>query len=624
MADKISVDNIARGGTISRTEIGQDTRGASYISRKIGKDLVVLKSAHDRWQELKQRVRNELKIREISTGWFGRKKEQGLQLSVNIAHGSRRGVPRLRRVMQHYLDKYSDSLRTLRELERRPDGGNQKSKKALTDVGYFYGRKLEHLKQFDATAKGMFSKAYKASENLRGLSKKALGNVNPNLRDDMLLAQENKLLSVNSWRRKDESCGLVANRQSRRLIRQIVVSALLHHGYAAAKTLKQELTKACELAERSGTSSDLSRYVQGRMSEVMENINDGTLAADAVLDDIVLRNVAALAKANMTEHVAGICSNVGRRDRRRFIEKALFHVAAKGGLNAAYKFLARLKGETASNQLDLARNVIDGLKNASPKEPHYMYMPFNPESGGTDYAIKVGLRKYREKPHFFIIDRGRPGGLPERPLDGIDPHHIVLIGGHGAYGDDELSAIASEEALDDMRPEIRKEAALNAERLAERLEQDGLAKNHKVIRLLSCHAGGDTLRYDRDDKGGPGSLRPNLYDDAFARRLAVALKQRGYRNIVVGGYPGEVGHTGFKKRKDVTAHYDGSDKYILASGLCRYFDGDGKVVPNPRNPEKATKSPAETKRVVEERIVGGDPDYDKPEFGFPVRKKRQI
>lgn len=616
LPERTFITNIVSSGSASRTEIGQAGPGRRHFKGNIKNDLFLFKSSYFKWRDLRQRVVNDMNSHQVITDEFDKPQGYSFKPSGNIAHLY--GVASLRRAMDRYQTGFGKSHIAMWELNRGLGMDNQQGKKALSDSRY-YGRRLEHLKLFDAIAERMFSKTSKVYENLRGLSEKVFDNVNPNLRDDMLLAQENKLLSVNAWRRKDKSCGLVSNKQSRKLIRQIVASALVHHGYATAKTLKQELTKACELAERSGTNSDFSKFVQARMSTIMDKVNGGALAADAVLEDVELRNVAALAQANLTERLSGICRNVRRRDRRGIIEKALFQVAAKGSLNAAEKFLKLLKGEkTARGQLDFAASTIDGLANADPKEPHYMYMPFSAKAGGIDGDLKHGVDKYREKAHFTIIDHADSAGLPKKPLRRVDPHHVVLLNGHGGYGYDQFATVAEKKDLPKTES-AKNEAVLNAERLAERLEQDGLAKNHKVIRLLTCYGGGNTLRYDKDNHGV--TVRPNVYDDAFAKRLAIALKQRGYRNIVVGGYPGAVHPGNFLEHKLVPVAGDKSGKLINASGLCRYFDGNGNVVPNPRNPNKANTGPGQFEQLAADRIVGRQDDYKKDEFEFPESGK---
>lgn len=610
MTDKVIEPAIVLGGSVSQTEIGQARHGPTHVKKSIRGDLNILRSAYEKWQRLKQRVKGDLQTGARAAGRGASRPTK----KFNIAHHP--GLAGLRGTMQRYSNNIDVGLRNRQLLMH---GHDPMRRQAILAAGQLphYRDKLEHLKLFDEMADRMFSQEFKVYRNLRGLSANVFRNVNRNLEDDMLVAQENKLLSVNARIRKDKSCGLVRNRENRRLIRQIVTSALLHHGYATAKTLKQELTKACELAESFGKNGELSRHVQARMRQVMAGINVGALAADAMLSDVELRNLAALANEDPLELLAVSSKEVSGRDNRKTVKKAVIQVAAKGGLNAARKFRKLLKGKPTREQAELATNTINASRDAKPKEPHYMYLPFNASAGGIDWKLDEGLGKYREKPHFTIIDRGED--LPKKPLGNIDPHHVLLIHGHGDYGYDGVSAVASRDALNSMSNEARREAILDADRLAERLEQDGLAKNHKVIRLLTCYSGGDTLRYQEDDHGK--SLQPNHYDEAFARRLAVALKRRGYRNIVVGGYPGTVHPGSFGEHKAITASDGAGSKLIEASGLCRYFNGDGKVVPNPRNPEKASMKPDDTERTVADRIADNNADRSKPEFGFPVREK---
>ena len=403
MSDKVFVTNVVRGGPVSRTEIGQARHGPSHIKGYVYKDLKTLRSAHQKWRRLKQRVRSDVNVDLSGAGRDGSRENSGPKLTVNIAH--RHGVAGLRSTMQRYWNKVGIGIQSQEQLKH---GRGRLSHETILNAKQLpqYREKLEHLKLFDEIAEKMFSQDFKAYGTLKGLSENVFSNVNRNLGDDMLVAQENKLLSVNACRRKDGSYGLVGNKNSRQLIRQIVASALLHHGYATAKTLKRDLTKACELAERSGKNSELSRLVQERMRQVMSEINDGKLAADALLGDVELRNLAALANENPPELLTVSSNELSKSADRKAVKEATIQVAAKGSLNAARNFRNLLKGRPANEQIELARNTIDATADAKPKEPHYMYLPFRAFSGGIDYKLDEGLNKYRKKPHFTIIDRG--------------------------------------------------------------------------------------------------------------------------------------------------------------------------------------------------------------------------
>ena len=80
----------------------------------------------------------------------------------------------------------------------------------------------------------------------------------------------------------------------------------------------------------------------------------------------------------------------------------------------------------------------------------------------------------------------------------------------------------------------------------------------------------------------------------------MALKARGYDNIVVGGYPGKV-HNVDLGGKTITTHGQGSAFTIKASGLCNYFDGNGKPVRNPRNQGKAILSDEQKDKIIIEQ-----------------------
>jgi len=93
---------------------------------------------------------------------------------------------------------------------------------------------------------------------------------------------------------------------------------------------------------------------------------------------------------------------------------------------------------------------------------------------------------------------------------------------------------------------------MTANDLAAKLEAAGLPKTHQSILLLNCFAGGDsTLAADTEQEAGPGDTQgqtspdsvvktQNSYGQCLASIVAEALGGRGYRSILVGGFPGTV------------------------------------------------------------------------------------
>jgi hypothetical protein len=114
--------------------------------------------------------------------------------------------------------------------------------------------------------------------------------------------------------------------------------------------------------------------------------------------------------------------------------------------------------------------------------------------------------------------------------------------------------------------------------LAEQLESDGLPKNHRIVKSLTCYGGG-AWKVDGVTDGFSGKNY-----DYFAKLLAKSLGLRGYSNIVVGGYPGTVGSTTDQKKVFFRVVNNTSNRYqpdidgeigVPVTGYIQWFDASG-------------------------------------------------
>ncbi len=118
-----------------------------------------------------------------------------------------------------------------------------------------------------------------------------------------------------------------------------------------------------------------------------------------------------------------------------------------------------------------------------------------------------------------------------RCMSRVNDEALIMIAGHGGEGSDSISMEGP-----------RGEKSLTADDLAELLDKLGLAKTHQSILLLTCYGGG--AMEDRASTAprivGTGSytVRSNSNGQCLASILAKAMGLRGYRSILVGGWPG--------------------------------------------------------------------------------------
>lgn len=174
---------------------------------------------------------------------------------------------------------------------------------------------------------------------------------------------------------------------------------------------------------------------------------------------------------------------------------------------------------------------------------HYLYFAFTNYKDDIQHVMtrkryekkygKSSGNKHGEKnKHVFLY---RKQGLIHRdptPLRVVEQDDVLIIMGHG--GKDETNKICVKQKTKGGKVQYEFKTQ---DQLAAQLEAEGLSKNHKVIKLISCYAGGASS-IDSDNNQ---FIDANPDKEFFAQLLAKALGRRGYRNIVVGGYAGTVG-----------------------------------------------------------------------------------
>jgi hypothetical protein len=165
---------------------------------------------------------------------------------------------------------------------------------------------------------------------------------------------------------------------------------------------------------------------------------------------------------------------------------------------------------------------------------HYLYFPFRDYQDDNQY---VGTRKRYENKYGWsnenkhgesnqqvFIPRGKGLiGRKANPLSIVRENDVLIIMGHGSS--------VNRSTISVKQGNTYKGKSHN--RLADQLRSEGLSKRHKVIKLVSCYAGGD-LTIDVDNHRWKGDYGEGY----FAQLLAKALGKRGYTSVIVGGCAG--------------------------------------------------------------------------------------
>jgi hypothetical protein len=138
--------------------------------------------------------------------------------------------------------------------------------------------------------------------------------------------------------------------------------------------------------------------------------------------------------------------------------------------------------------------------------------------------LKPGLER-----HDDLVINGY--NSPGHRLEKVMPWDMLMVIGHG------LATLREEDGKNFLvsNPEVcRSDDGAETRTVSDvvswfKSNMDNLSKDHVLIKLLMCCAGGE--------------YKQQIPSDCFARRLAIALRKGGWRNAIVGGYKGEVAIT---------------------------------------------------------------------------------
>lgn len=263
---------------LAGTDYGQKSTGNAGVPDHVRQDLKLNHNAIREWNGVRRGIRKDIKSADNAS-------RSQPRMGLKLAH--RQNVSGLRRAIRSTATDVGRGLET-RQMLRSGHIPNEYQNDARSEVERELPqlrKKLSLFCQFDRLAGDMRgnSGSDKVASTLSGLKQQAFNNVNTNLKDDLFLAKQNKLLSVGKYFPAD-GCGKVKSARSRELIRRNVAATLLQHGYAAAKKQKQDLTKYCELSERSGTNSAAAEHFRNKLGQAVDRINGGSIAADVHAD----------------------------------------------------------------------------------------------------------------------------------------------------------------------------------------------------------------------------------------------------------------------------------------------------------------------------------------------------
>ena len=328
------------------------------------------------------------------------------------------------------------------------------------------------------------------------------------------------------------------------------------------------------------------------------------------------------------------------------MRQAAVMVVAKYGLQAArcarQEMIDKVKDDLhKGNDLRMTSSFIEKKyikrqKISKARDPKIQYhpLPFSKEEMEKDFATKNGNRYVERKPHYFHLFTNPeskfsfPDSEFKKPLSALDQRSVLKITTHGSSRHKDMVFLTRNS--DEVEKQRKNGTCLTAADLAKQLKEDGLPLDHKVIRLNTCLAGGDFQELwepppsdDKPNKPEPnksqgfGSFLADGYvkerlsnresGKIFGQELAMELSKLGYKNIVVGAYPGEVAEPSADDiREDrltskalIIDNVLGKTKVGLTVGLCRYFNGEGIRVENPRNTDKRIDYTEEL-RITEE------------------------
>ena len=106
------------------------------------------------------------------------------------------------------------------------------------------------------------------------------------------------------------------------------------------------------------------------------------------------------------------------------------------------------------------------------------------------------------------------------PFNRVQPNDLLVINAHGHFNIDKIAVgyvgrgyVGETRTLDD--DSVKAQLGFTSAELATRLEKDGLRKEHRVIRLLACEAGG-AIDPDSFSGDNPTETYPRISERSYS------------------------------------------------------------------------------------------------------------
>lgn len=206
----------------------------------------------------------------------------------------------------------------------------------------------------------------------------------------------------------------------------------------------------------------------------------------------------------------------------------------------------------------------------------YMYFPFKGYLSDS-YAggMESFLRSQDGSFEFTVVPQAKSGMLGSRVLARIGDDDLILAVSHGDTDHPDEMYLFSPSVSETM----------TANDLVDQMLSEGLPKTHQSILLMNCWGGGDSNMAagkspDMSGVGAMGLAAPsdiatikNGYLQCLASVLGKAFGIKGYRSILVGGFPGVVTQSGTLGN---AAFIAGAERVLAQIDHIQWFDATGQ------------------------------------------------
>jgi len=169
-------------------------------------------------------------------------------------------------------------------------------------------------------------------------------------------------------------------------------------------------------------------------------------------------------------------------------------------------------GKQAEQDSDLAKEIGHHIANNRPVLPSAQELDWN-EPGAKMTSIKT--------------IRSKPGG--QKPLEKVVDDDILVINAHGSK---DGACIGYRDGHIGPGPHEHRMRILSVFELATMIVEDGLPPTHRLIKLNSCYAAGNPAQLSKPEQVKIAAA------NSFVAKFAERLGKLGYKEILVGGYPG--------------------------------------------------------------------------------------